>query len=140
MTFQDGFGLTITGSGGGLSPWVLVRSDGLEVSYDGSLSSDAVQAMAISTFNAMAPPTYSPSPEPDPDRFGAAVMADAAITPTVRLMVGNWIPSLTLAIKAENEVLIATTWELLISGYSISDADRAAVVAHATTYSIPGIT
>ena len=82
----------------------------------------------------------APLPAPSPASFAAAVLADALITASVRLVVANWEPSLTSAIAAGNATIISQVWALLVSEYSISTSDQSAVAALATANGIPGIT
>lgn len=84
-------------------------------------------------------PPAPPPAQPDPNAFGAAVLADSSITMASRLLVASWIPGLVLALQADNIPLISSTWSDLCTQYAISSADQSAITALATQYAIPGL-
>lgn len=80
------------------------------------------------------------APAPDPDGFVAAVVASATITAATKVIAMQALAALTVAVQAGNTAQISGMWSQLITLYSISSADQAAVSALATEYGIPGIT
>lgn len=139
-SITDQNGLTLTVAGGGTAVWTFTRSDGAQFSQPASLSQSDAEANALSTSAAMPPTsdTAAPTPVPALGDFATAVEASSAAAAT-KLLVLNWIPSLQLAIQADNTTLITSTWTALVSANSISTADASTIAALANTCNIPGI-
>lgn len=135
----DQYGLTITITGGGDSPWVFTRSDGLVVQRDGDMSQAAASASALVTFDGLAPAGWSPPTQPDVNSFVKAVVASSVANAVKAYATAN-LYALTVAIEVGNTDQIAAMWALCVSEYSVSSDDQATVAALATEYGIPGIT
>jgi hypothetical protein len=127
----DKFGLTITVTGGGSSPWTYTRSDGQVFAFPASMPQQETDAWAIASFAGFDPAT------PDVGGFGTAIFQDPTLSLALKLELVQWMPLLQQNVA--NVVFISAAWAGLIASLSISSGNQATIAAYAAQFNIPGI-
>jgi hypothetical protein len=116
MQDQWGNPIAITVSVNG-SPWIFTRAiDGLVVTQPGTLSQAAAQAAALSTFNAMIPPTdYVPVGFVDVNGFIGALFVAAGSNNALLQALGTYAPTVQMFVNTGRTDLLASHWNALVA-------------------------